>query len=408
MTWTWDGPSSATTAGLLDGARPTFARTELASRRAALAEAAEAAGCDLVLVYGAHRAGTAVGWLTGWETTREAALLVDLDNGEDQLLVQFHNHVPLAEELADGCDVRWGGPSTAASLVAELQMRRGAARRLGVVGPIDFRLHGRLAPVVHDVIDLGPAAVRLRLIKSDAELDWLAAGAHLSDIGALALAEHVRPGINDRDLIAAVEHAWVRQGGTTHVHYLSITSMDSPNRAVPAQVSTGQVVGERDVVVCELSGALGGYAGQVLRTMTTAAELAPLFAELHAVADAAFDAVCAVLRPGASATDVVAAAGVIEDAGYTTVDDLVHGFGGGYLPPVIGSASRPAGPLPTLVLAPGMTVVVQPNVTTLDRRAGVQTGELMVITDTGARRMHTVPRGPWTGLGAPGGGAAWR
>jgi Xaa-Pro aminopeptidase len=40
----------------------------------------------------------------------------------------------------------------------------------------------------------------------------------------------------------------------------------------------------------------------------------------------------------------------------------------------------------------GMTVVVQPNVITRDQRAGVQLGELMRITDTGADSLHRVPR----------------
>jgi Xaa-Pro aminopeptidase len=103
--------------------------------------------------------------------------------------------------------------------------------------------------------------------------------------------------------------------------------------------------------------------------------------------------VTAVLRDGATAQDIVDAAGVIEDAGFTTWDDLVHGYGGGYLPPVIGSRNRPAGPLPSLRFAAGMTVVVQPNVVTRDGTAGVQTGELVLVTDDGAESLHDVPRG---------------
>jgi Xaa-Pro dipeptidase len=171
--------------------------------------------------------------------------------------------------------------------------------------------------------------------------------------------------------------------------------MTDPGRGAPAQFTTGRVVGDCDVVVTEISAAFQGYSGQVLRTMTTAAELTPLYRELHDAADAAFDAVCSVLRPGTSPAEIVAASGVIEDAGFTIVDDLVHGFGGGYLPPVLGSRSRPAGPLPDLVLDAGMTLVVQPNVTTPDHRAGVQTGELVLVTESGAESLHAVPRGPW-------------
>ena len=40
-----------------------------------------------------------------------------------------------------------------------------------------------------------------------------------------------------------------------------------------------------------------------------------------------------------------------------------------------------------------MTVVVQPNVVTVDERAGVQTGELLLVTESGVERLHAVPRG---------------
>jgi hypothetical protein len=38
-------------------------------------------------------------------------------------------------------------------------------------------------------------------------------------------------------------------------------------------------------------------------------------------------------------------------------------------------------------------VVVQPNVVTPDETAGVQTGELLLVTESGAERLHTAPRG---------------
>ena len=104
---------------------------------------------------------------------------------------------------------------------------------------------------------------------------------------------------------------------------------------------------------------------------------------------------CATARCRAQ---VIEAARVIEDAGFTTIDDLLHGYGGGYLPPILGSASRPAGPVPDEPFRAGMTVVIQPNVVTRDHKAGVQTGEMVLITETGIERMHAVPRG-FTQLG---------
>jgi Xaa-Pro aminopeptidase len=71
----------------------------------------------------------------------------------------------------------------------------------------------------------------------------------------------------------------------------------------------------------------------------------------------------------------------------------VHGYGGGYLPPVLGTRSRTLEPVPDLVLQAGMTLVVQPNVCTTDLRSGVQAGELVLVTENGVEALHSFPRG---------------
>jgi Xaa-Pro dipeptidase len=111
------------------------------------------------------------------------------------------------------------------------------------------------------------------------------------------------------------------------------------------------------------------------------------------VADAAFDALLERVRPGATAAELVEASAVIGDAGFTTRDDLVHGFVGGYLPPVLGDKTRMLEQVPDFTLEEGMTVVIQPNVVTRDESAGVQTGELVAVTSDGAARLHDYERG---------------
>jgi Xaa-Pro aminopeptidase len=149
-----------------------------------------------------------------------------------------------------------------------------------------------------------------------------------------------------------------------------------------------------DLLTFELSAAVAPeYSGQLLRSVAVGAEPSADVLRLHDVAEAALAAITARLRPGTHAEELVAAAEVIERAGLTTVDDLVHGFGGGYLPPVLGSRSRAIRATPDMTLEAGMTVVVQPNVATPDGRLGVQTGELLLITENGAERLHTFPPG---------------
>jgi Xaa-Pro aminopeptidase len=371
---------------------PAFSQAEMRRRREALETLMDESGVDRVIVYGADRSGSAVQWLTGWPVTREAAVVVG-GGEQDTLFVQFYNHLPLARQLATSADVRWGGESTITSAVEELSRRGRRRQRVGVIGPLPFTAGAVLAAETAEVVSLGPQYTSLRLVKSPEELDWMRAGARLSDAGMLALEAQLRSGLTEHELADIVERAYVPEGGTTQIHYFGVTSMAAPDRCVPAQFTSDRRVEPGDAVTIELSAQYWGYAGQVLRTFAVEADPTPLYRDLHDAADAAFDAVVATLRDGATPQEVVEAAGVIEQAGFTVWDDLVHGYGGGYLPPVLGSRSRPAGPLPSQRFLAGMTVVVQPNVVTRDGAAGVQTGELVIVTPDGAESVHDVPRG---------------
>jgi Xaa-Pro aminopeptidase len=374
------------------GEEPVFSVAEMRRRRAAFGRELERNGLSYALVYGANRSGSAVSWLTEWPVTREALLVVAPDEDEDVLLVSFFNHVPQARRLSR-TRVEFAG-ARAVSTALDLMVARGRLPgRIGVVGALPFDQYRLLAGQVPEVVDLGAAYTGLRLVKSGEELEVLRRGAALSDAAIAALASALRPGVTDYEVLALAEQAYVSQGGLHYIHYLGITAMDEPAVSVPAQWPTGCVVRQRDIVTCEISAAAASeYAGQVLRTFTVGASPTALYAELHAVAAAAFDAIAQNLIPGARAGDLAAAGAIIEQAGFTAVDDLVHGFGGGYLPPVVPGAGRPAGAA-DFALAAGMTLVVQPNVVTRDGHAGVQTGELLLVTEQGPQRLHTFPQG---------------
>jgi Xaa-Pro aminopeptidase len=369
-----------------------FSGAEMRRRRAAFAAELERSEVPYALVYGANRSGSAVTWLTGWPVTREAVLVAGPDADDDVLLVSFFNHVPQARRLAT-VRVESAGARAVATALDLIAARGRLPTRIGLAGALPFGQYRLLAEQIPDVVDLNPACTGLRLVKSAEEMEALRRGAALSDVAIAALAEALRPGVTDHQVLARVEQAYVAQGGLHHIHYLGFTAMDEPTLSVPAQWPTGRTIAHRDVVTCEISAAAApDYPGQVLRTFTVGAEPTALYAELHEVAAAAFDAVAAKLVPGTHARDLAAAAAVIEQAGFTGVDDLVHGFGGGYLPPVVPAPGRPMAD-PDFTLAAGMTLVVQPNVVTPDGRAGVQTGELLQVTEQGPQRLHIYPRG---------------
>jgi Xaa-Pro dipeptidase len=362
---------------------PRFSDAEMARRRDALAAELDAARAAHALVYGANRAGPAVGWLTRWPVTREA-LCVFTPGERDVLLVNFYNHVPNAERIATEADVRWAGPKPVAAAVEELDRRGARGGRVAVIGPLGYRPYAALAEFATPV-PLDDAYTRLRLRKSAEELDWLRVGCGFTDDAMRAVHEDAGAGTDERELGNLAERAYVGRGGTTHIHYFGAP--------VPRQWPAARMLERGEVLSCEISASYWDYTGQLLRTFAVAADPPPLHRELHDVADAAFDSILARVRPGATAADLVQASAVIGDAGFTTRDDLVHGFVGGYLPPVLGDTTRTLEEVPDFTLEEGMTIVIQPNVVTRDGGAGVQTGELVAVTADGAERLHDYGRG---------------
>jgi Xaa-Pro dipeptidase len=370
---------------------PRFSDAEMRRRRRLVEDLCAAEGLDAAVSVQTMRGGTQSSWLTGWPATQEAVTVI-APGRPPRLYVQHRNHVPLARRIASGTEVAWGEASGLAKALEAL--RAGRPLRVGLIGAVTLPQHRMLLEAADRIVDLGPHYARLRLVKSAEEVRWLRLGAAFTDLAMAALAEGARPGIDERQLGALVEAPYVPLGAVNAIHYFLATPMSDPSVAVPMQFPSGRALAKGDALVAEISAQFWDYSGQVLRTFVVGEEPNALYRDLHAVADAAFDAVVARIRPGAHAGELVEASALIEAAGFTIIDDLVHGYGGGYLPPVLGSTSRPAaGGVPDMRLQAGMALVVQPNVVTPDRRAGVQTGHLVLVTEMGAEPLQRFPRG---------------
>ena len=378
-------------ARIVEAEYPRFSEAEMTRRRAAVETLLAQAECDHLVFCGANRFGSVVQWLTQWPVTAEAVGIFT-PRERDTLLVQYVNHAPQARILADKADVAWGGESSITEAIAVLERRGARQNRVATIGPVSADQHAALTAKYGKLKSLNRDYIRLRQVKSADEIDWLRIGAHFSDLGMAALRDGLKPGLNERELGDLVERVYVSQGATNVIHYIGVTSMQKPELGVPRQFPRMRRVQAGDVVVAEISAAFWEHPGQVLRSFALG-EPSKLYRELHAAADAAFDAIAAVLKAGTTPSQVIEASGVIEEAGFTIIDDLLHGYGGGYLPPILGCKSRPAGPVPQEPFRAGQTVVIQPNVVARDGKAGVQTGEMVVITDNGIERLHTMPRG---------------
>ena len=379
-------------ADLLEESYPRFSDAEMARRDAALTDMIATHALDALIAAESMRAGTATGWITGWPVTAEAVTLIIPDT-KRRMYIQHFNHLPLARRLAHATQVLWGEAGALRLAADAVKKEKPGKARVGVIGRISVAQSSMLSEMFA-MVDMNRAYTQARLVKSAEELRWLELAADLTDLAVTALAESAEPGMSERELQAVVQTPYLPFGATNFIHYFQTASMAASDSAVPRQYPSGRKLGRGDVLSTELSVDYWGYTGQVLRTFFIGEEPNPLYRELHAVADTVLDRILDRIRPGVHVADLVAASSQIEESGFTIIDDLIHGYGGGYLPPVLGSRSRPAaGEIPDMTLRSGMALVVQPNVVTRDWKAGVQTGNLVVVTDAGAKSLQKFPRG---------------
>ena len=194
------------------------------------------------------------------------------------------------------------------------------------------------------------------------------------------------------ELGAIVETAALNAGGLPHLCYLSSGPQDGAGACVPRQNLSSRVVNKGDVVNTEISISWWGYSGQMHRPIFLGAKPNALYEKLWDTALEAYTRCVKALKPGNTSEDILDAAEVIAERGFTINDGFLHGFGIGLLPPSIGTREAKRGiPKPPFVLQENMCVVVQPNVVTRDESAGVQLGNLFRITANGAECLHHLP-----------------
>jgi Xaa-Pro aminopeptidase len=181
------------------------------------------------------------------------------------------------------------------------------------------------------------------------------------------------------------------EGGELELCYLASTPMEDPSVCVPGQNPGERRIQSGDVIITEIGAAYRGYAGQIHRPVAVGRPPLPAYQQLFEVALEAYQQIVASIRPGATGQEVLEAAEVIHRKGYTIYDDLVHGFGGGYLPPILRTRQTTHGETGEFVFEKNMCIVVQPNIITPDERMGLQLGQLHVVNDEGLESLQHYP-----------------
>jgi Xaa-Pro dipeptidase len=348
-----------------------------------------------ILVTGTGYIDSPFQYFTNW-ASRAASVLIFWPDGRREMHVRLWNHLPNAREIAVVEDIRYGGDTHADLLrgVADrLSRSLSRSRTVGLIGHFGYWDVDYLRTETRcDVVSLKPEYETMRRVKSEEELKFLRAAAEMGDRAIEALAGTLKPGLREYELKRIAQDAYIGTRAEPAVTYFLSTPMQDPDRCVPRQYLSDRRLQAGDLVVTEISASYWGYSGQVLRTFVIGDRPSDNVVRLHSLAMEVYDALNLLCVPGTTVGELLDAADIIDGAGFTVWDDLVHGYGGGYLSPVL--RTNTTGGSDTgrdLALEANWVLVVQPNVVTPDGRTGVQVGNALVVSEGRCEVLQQTP-----------------
>ncbi|MEU7990450.1 M24 family metallopeptidase [Streptosporangium canum] len=264
------------------------------------------------------------------------------------------------------------GPLEAAALIPP------SARRVGVDPEMRawelFSLRVKAELVLASVV-LAP----LRLLRGPAEVAATERAASAADAVLLMARELAWFGTTER---AMARRLWAMMVETGCEEVLSVLVAAGEHSAVPRHVPCDRVINPGDALLVSICGRWGNHCSEVARVFAVA-EPPEDFEAMYSVVLSAQRAALDSLRPGVPAAEAGRAAQeVIEGSGYGryAAERLGRGVG-------LGQDERPwlvSGD--TTVLAPGMTVCVEPAIY-LPELFGARVADVVVCTPAGAERL---------------------
>lgn len=362
----------------------------LEARLARARAATQAAGLDALLLTPGPDLRYLLG--IGGESHERLTCLVVPAGGDPALVVPALERpglegtpvLDLGLEIAD-----WTDGDNPYALVAAFLRRSGPAAARTAVGDAMPAVHvlGLRAALPGCVQELASTVLaQLRMRKDAAEIAALAAAGQAIDRVHARMGDWLRVGRTEAQIGADVAAAIVAEG---HTAAAFVIVGSGPHGASPHHDVSDRVVQPGDLVVVDIGGPTPeGYFSDCTRTYSMGEPAHAEVAACYAVLQAAQDAAVAAVAPGTTAQSVDAAArNLLSDAGLG--DRFIHRTGHGIGLEVHEQPYIVAGN--DLVLGQGMAFSIEPGIY-LPGRWGARIEDIVVVEDSGARRLNHQPR----------------
>ncbi len=235
------------------------------------------------------------------------------------------------------------------------------------------------------LVDAQPLVDRLRLIKSEAEIDRLRESGRIASRVMQRIQAEIRPGLIEAELAAWTEHLLVKEGAEGSSFEAFMTS--GANAWLPQRVPVRKPIQDGEMILLDMGGVYDGYCSDITRTLSTNGLLPDqrrLFDSVRRAYEGALDAV----RPGVTAEQVDAAArDLLRSEGYGEYFTHLTGHGIGL--------STHEGPIVDehveTVLEPGMVFTVEPGAY-VPGVGAARIEDMVLVTETGYEMLTDAPR----------------
>lgn len=239
-----------------------------------------------------------------------------------------------------------------------------------------------------ELIDSGRLLSRVRMVKSDVEVQFVEKSAECADIGFWTMLEKAKPGVPERSVWAACEEAMTVAGAQAPSFTLIVSCKNVQEKGISIpNVGSSRVLEAGDLILNEISPSYGGYWVQLCAPIvlgTPSDSFRGLF-DLH---KDLYELALSEIRPGATVAGIEEKAGQLArsrgcDRG---IAHLQH----------IGLVVTDRIPDDT-VMQPNMTFVVHPMTwfgargTEDTTYGGVIVGNTVVVTGNGCRVLSKIP-----------------
>ena len=232
---------------------------------------------------------------------------------------------------------------------------------------------------------------RLRLVKSDAEIEYVRRAAILADEAWLAAQRTAKAGTPEQDILAAMTSA-VFQGGGDYTATRFI--IGSGEAALNVRNFTGyRTLGDNDQLQLEFGGAFRHYHAALMRTILTGTP-DPRHEAMHAACTAALQACKDACRPGATFGNIFDAhADALDRAGFGGHKLNACGYSLGALYPPTWMDWPMIFRDNPVVVHPNMVIFMHMILLDADATLAMSVGDTVITTDGGCETLTQLGQG---------------